>query len=158
MRRPALGFTASAVVIMLLGAGQVRAQVPGAPTPGPRPTYSPYLNLFRQGQPLYQNYYGLVRPQVQFENSVNRLQQQVTSNREALSQQEEANINPELRPTGHPFSYFSHQGFFLNNTRGGGGGAPGSRPGSGTSTARPSASTGGSRTPPIASGGSARRY
>lgn len=40
-----------------------------------RPTVSPYLNLFRGGNPAV-NYYDLVRPQQQFANSLQQLQQQ----------------------------------------------------------------------------------
>src|ERR1700678_234592 len=41
------------------------------------PAFSPYLNLNRGGTSAAINYYGLVRPQIDFQNSINNLQQQV---------------------------------------------------------------------------------
>jgi hypothetical protein len=40
-----------------------------------RPAYSPYLNLLRGGDPAF-NYYGLVRPQMDFMTNLQQLQQQ----------------------------------------------------------------------------------
>jgi hypothetical protein len=125
MRQLTLALTGSVVAVLALTSGSALAQRYGPTPPGSRPTYSPYLNLFRRGQPLYQNYYGLVRPQQEFERSIAGLQQQVTANRTAIGEAEEAQVNPNLRPTGHNFGYFSHQGYFLNNARGGGGTAGG---------------------------------
>ena len=42
------------------------AQVGGMNGPGNTPTFSPYLNLLREGGGVGQNYFGLVRPQVDF--------------------------------------------------------------------------------------------
>ncbi|MBY0457645.1 MAG: hypothetical protein K2V38_09930, partial [Gemmataceae bacterium] len=53
---------AAVVAVVLSGAGAF-AQQPGAPIQ--RPPYSPYLNLLRTGGTTAQNYYGLVRPEIQ---------------------------------------------------------------------------------------------
>jgi hypothetical protein len=50
-----------------------------------RPAYSPYLNLLRGGDPGV-NYYGLVRPEIDFRNSVQNLQQQITQGFNATNQ------------------------------------------------------------------------
>jgi len=51
-----------------------QAQVPYRPGGYLPPAYSPYLNLLRQGNPAI-NYYGLVRPQIDFRNQIQGLQQ-----------------------------------------------------------------------------------
>src|SRR5438105_2383706 len=53
----------------------------GAYTPGNRPAYSPYLNLLRRDNPLGAagNYYGLVRPEINFRNSIGQLETQQTT-------------------------------------------------------------------------------
>jgi hypothetical protein len=45
---------------------------------GNGPAVSPYLNLLRSGSSQAVNYYGLVRPAIDTQNSINNLQQQVT--------------------------------------------------------------------------------
>jgi hypothetical protein len=53
--------------------GQAAGQPPGPPrlgAPPAPPTVSPYLNLLRGGAPAGVNYYGLVRPQMYFQNSI----------------------------------------------------------------------------------------
>jgi hypothetical protein len=106
--------------------GSVRAQ---PPPPGgardPRPAFSPYLNLLRPGGSPVQNYYGLVRPEVQFRQSIQGLQGVVTANQQALA---EARADASGLPaTGHPVQFLNYGGYFLN-----GGPAPTSaRPGGG---------------------------
>jgi hypothetical protein len=134
MTRLTASLAVFAAVLLLLTARPTFAQYgpPVGPTPpGSRPPYSPYLNLFRQGSPFYQNYYGLVRPQQQFNQQIVGLQNQVNANRQAISSPEDQQVNAELRPTGHYFGYFTHQGYFLNNGRGVAGGGTGSRAGFG---------------------------
>lgn len=45
--------------------------------PNQGPVVSPYLNLYRRGSSLAVNYYGLVRPAIDFQNAIQDLQQQV---------------------------------------------------------------------------------
>src|SRR5689334_4123182 len=72
-----------AALILGLAANRAAAQ-PGAITPRGVPGYtspavSPYINLLRSGSPAAVNYYGIVRPEFQFQNSLQNLQQQVTT-------------------------------------------------------------------------------
>src|SRR6266571_9444294 len=69
--------------------GSAQAQgYPGVSNPGSRPAYSPYLNLLRRDTPLVNNYFGQVRPQLDFRNSLQQLetQQTLTSNQQTALQ------------------------------------------------------------------------
>ena len=57
----------------------------GGIAPVTQPAVSPYINLLRRDNPAYLNYYGLVRPEVEFRNSINLLQQQVTTNQQSIT-------------------------------------------------------------------------
>jgi hypothetical protein len=74
-----------------------------------QPSYSPYLNLTRPGN-LANNYYGLVRPEIDFRNSINNLQQRYG----ALNQQ---NTNPnatetEFPGTGHSTAFMNYSHYY----------------------------------------------
>ena len=73
-----------------LAAGQASAQAPGA-----APGVSPYLNLLRQGNSQALNYYGLVRPQVEFRSGIQQLQQQGNT-----QQAELAGVYKDVDPKG----------------------------------------------------------
>ena len=103
-------------------------QIGTAPTP---PTVSPYLNLPRGGAPAGVNYYGLVRPQMYFQNSIQGLQQQSAGN-----------LNPvvggaadgsDLPGTGLPVQFRNHGVFFMNLGGGFGTVQPGRGGGTGAS-------------------------
>ena len=90
-------------------AGQPPPRLGSAPPP---PTVSPYLNLLRGGASPGVNYYGLVRPQLYFQNSIQGLQQQAAGN-----------LNPvvggaadgsDLPGTGMPVQFMNHGVFFMN--------------------------------------------
>jgi hypothetical protein len=123
--------------VLLATASQ--AQFPGAPPGGfggpgggfgggyggyggyNRPAVSPYLNLNRGGDPAI-NYYGLVRPQLQYNralqnvgNDINFLESNLAA---AQAQQQPAQ-------TGHGASFMTQYQYFMNN---GGGRLPGNRP------------------------------
>jgi hypothetical protein len=86
------------------------------------PPYSPYLNLLRNNNSTLQNYYGLVRPEFQFRNSLLGLQQQVSTIGQTATG---AAVDPEtgLPFTGHSTQFLNTSHYFLN--RGGVGAAPG---------------------------------
>ncbi len=114
------GVIRSAVVLVVLGAaGVASAQPPPAPAgPAPqRPTFSPYLNLLRANNSTTLNYYGLVRPEQQFRQSIGTLQGAVNANQQAIG---EMQANPAGGPavTGHPV-YFLNTGGYFQNTVGG---------------------------------------
>jgi hypothetical protein len=99
MKRLALWFACAACGIAA-GAVDVQAQ----PLPS-RPTFSPYLNLTRQGGTPALNYYGLVRPEQQFRQSIQTLQGAATANQQAIG---DIQTGGGLPATGHPTQ-------FLNN-------------------------------------------
>jgi hypothetical protein len=120
-------------VLLLLTNGQALGQNVGRPLGGPYAgsTVSPYLNLNRFGAPAALNYYNLVRPEFAFQNSINNL----FAGQNALSRQQTNLIEGDVpATTGHPFGYFTHTRYFLNN-RGGGQGAGMARAGQGAAGA-----------------------
>jgi hypothetical protein len=69
-------------------------------------TATPYLNLIRRGNPAI-NYYGLVRPQANFQAEMQALQQRINSAQREIDARGETNGLPA---TGHPtyFMNYSH--------------------------------------------------
>src|SRR5262245_22152302 len=99
---------------LLAGATRARAQATaqqGTPPAYRPPAVSPYLNLFRQGSPPAVNYYGLVRPQVEFRNSITGLQQQVRTLETGPSAV--GGVGAELPTTGHAVG-FQNLGSYYN--------------------------------------------
>jgi hypothetical protein len=98
-------------VTMLLWGTAANAQAPGQPRPSASsPAYSPYLNLLRPGSTA-NNYYGLVRPQIDFQNSVNTLQQQYTNlNRDVNAPPPDQ--QPVLPTTGHAATFMNYASFY----------------------------------------------
>jgi hypothetical protein len=105
-----------------------------------RPALSPYLNLLQAGQSPGVNLYGIVRPEIEFRSSIQRLQQQVQTNQQAIDVQS----TTTLPTTGH-FAGFMTQGtYFQSFTGGAAGGSFGTAGGMGTGTgtgARPQTPT-----------------
>ncbi|MCE9531517.1 MAG: hypothetical protein K8T89_10410 [Planctomycetes bacterium] len=133
-------FPLTAIGSLLLLASSSFAQGPSF-RPGPggtsgvgptSPAVSPYLNLNRRGSSVAVNYYGLVRPAIDFQNSLNTLQQQVTDlptpGTGGLGTDQ---FSPLL--TGNRPRYLNTGNYFLSNVssgfgRGGGGSGGGSGP------------------------------
>ncbi len=110
-------------VLILLGLGNVQessAQVtrPNLQPPSPRPVYSPYLNLFRRGGTFTQNYLGIVRPELDFYQSIGQLERGLAGQERRLGDLA-GDIDTALFPTGHRTSFLNTGGYF-------GGGGPGS--------------------------------
>jgi hypothetical protein len=122
--------------------GVARAQVPsyGRPLPGyTSPAVSPYLNLLRRGSDPAINYYGIVRPQIDFRSSIAGLQQQVIGLDTTVDQQGQA---AALGPTGHPVTFMNYSHYFSGINGAGRAGAPAPAAGAITGTpARASAPT-----------------
>jgi hypothetical protein len=125
---------------LALCAGAVQAQYPrgvgGGYGPGSSSQpYSPYLNLLR-ANPLGAagNYYGLVRPELSFRESIGQLgaQQAFTSAQQTALQNTLA-----LPPTGHATGFFTHTRYFLTAGAGGFGGYGGGGGGGGGVPAGP---------------------
>jgi hypothetical protein len=71
---------------------------------------SPYLNLARPGINPAINYFGTVRPQLQYNAAISSLEQQVAASKVAITAAETAAV-PQ---TGHPIQFLNYQRFFLN--------------------------------------------
>ena len=95
-----------------------------------RPSFSPYLNLLRSGSPAL-NYYGLVRPEQQFRQSITTLQGSVAANQQAIGGIQAEVEGGGAPATGHPTQFLNYGGYFLNSGPGavGGGGTTNFRPG-----------------------------
>lgn len=133
--------------------GQPRGPVGYNPA---RPTYSPYLNLLRGGS-LVTNYYGLVRPQIDFSTSLQQVENQVSN---VQQQQLGAGGASTLPDTGHPVYFMNASRYFMTNRSGGGGGGGGagvatfgSGGGGAGGAGRPGPATSASPSAPVAGGG-----
>jgi hypothetical protein len=102
-------------------------------SPYSRPAYSPYLNLLRTGALPGINYYGLVRPELDFRIGLGQLQLQANQTQQALT---------DLRglsgtPISGTLAGFQTQGIYFNNVGTGGGPAGiGPEPAGGAAAAR----------------------
>jgi hypothetical protein len=100
-----------------------------------QPSVSPYINLLRAGSPAGVNYYGIVRPEVNFRNSIQQLQTQSLAQQQTLLGMQ---TPPGVLTTGHPVGFMTHLGYFQNLGAPGGstafnsGVGPQARPGGGT--------------------------
>jgi hypothetical protein len=105
------------ITMWSLTAALVSAQ---PPVPGGQPTASPYLNLVRPGTPSGINYVGLVRPQIEFNSSIQLLQQQTRTNRQGLSSLEQSVAGPNTvpPPTGFVPQFQSQAGYFMTFSSG----------------------------------------
>jgi hypothetical protein len=112
MRR--FGFAAMGALVMQLtvSSGPALAQPPVPGGYSRPPTFSPYLNLARGGSAAL-NYYGLVRPEVQFRQSLLQLSNGVAANQQAIG-----DVNAGLGGTpmtGHPTQFMNLGGYFMSN-------------------------------------------
>lgn len=130
--KPLMLHLACAVGLALACSGSARAQ-PGAP----RPTFSPYLNLTRPGGTPALNYYGLVRPELQFRQSIQNLQGAVTANQQVIGNLQTGGTG--VPTTGHPTQFLNYGGYFLNS---GGTAAVGNYMGRPQTATRPALPTG----------------
>jgi hypothetical protein len=106
-------------IVLSAGAIPAAAQVAGVPGAyrGPiglggvaSPAYPSYLNLLRAGNPLFANYYGLVRPELTWRQSVQNLQLQTTSNQQSITTLETQGIPG----TGHGTMFLNTSHYFYN--------------------------------------------
>jgi hypothetical protein len=116
MKRSFLAALAALLCLCSLTTERAAAQFSNIPSWQNRgivnPPYSPYLNLLRRDAPLFQNYYGLVRPELQFRSAVRGLQAQIGSNRQAITNLEQGT---EVPPTGHRTTFLSYGNYFLSS-------------------------------------------
>lgn len=92
---------------------------PGGITPNARPAVSPYINLVRPGTAPAINYYGIVRPEIAFRNSILGLQGDVEANRQLITTGRDASgPGAGVLATGHSAVFLNTGGYFLNSAGG----------------------------------------
>jgi hypothetical protein len=121
MKRP-LTITLGALALLIgfpsaRALGQYNPYRPAGTLP---PAYSPYLNLLRGGNSFATNYYGLVRPEIGFRNSILGLQQQTALNSYELQTGQTGQLQ-----TGHPVQFLNYSHYFGNLGSRAGAGRPG---------------------------------
>jgi hypothetical protein len=97
---------------------------PQMANPYARPVFSPYLNLLNPNLNPAINYYGLVRPEIEFRSSLQQLQQQVNTLPTTPSAPELAGIPV----TGHTTQFLNYSHYYPSNLPGQSAGAAGRRP------------------------------
>ncbi len=111
-----------------------------------RPPVSPYLNLLRRGSDPAVNYYGIVRPEIEFRSGIQSLQQQVSTVGQEVTAQDQQALNA-LPETGHAVQFFNYSHYYGQGFNQGTAGARG------VTRATTTAPTPGSRAPALSSGG-----
>jgi hypothetical protein len=80
--------------------------------PGRRPFVSPYINILRAGADPAINYYGIVRPEITFRNSISRLQQQQGA---LAAQEQDLASYMAVPPTGHTSGFQTQSKYFMTS-------------------------------------------
>jgi hypothetical protein len=119
MTRSQLIPLAASCLLVLTVALEAPAQLPGSFAPGTPPmqagpTFSPYLNLLQRGNPAI-NYYGLVRPEMQFRSAIQNLSNELEQT------QADTAVNGQsqnLTQTGHPIQFFNLSHYYPNGVQG----------------------------------------
>jgi hypothetical protein len=126
---------AAALLALASARGLALAQAPlrpGGISANTRPAVSPYINLVRPGAAPAINYYGIVRPEIAFRNSIGQLQSDVDANRQLITTGRDAGgaVAGGLA-TGHSAVFLNTGGYFLSSAGGVGAGrgtTPGGQP------------------------------
>lgn len=94
--------------------------------PFDRPTFSPYLNLFRSGNGPVMNYFGAVRPQQQFYAQSGELNEELDNVKSRQDRQQGMNSNGRRMPGVYKMGVTGHSvGFNTVRSSGAGGGEGG---------------------------------
>jgi hypothetical protein len=129
-RRAIIALTLGAAVVSAAPA-QAQIGVYNRPVVNPRPTVSPYLNIFRGGSGAI-NYYGVVRPQLEMNRQLYQLQQEVQQTTPGVVFPMDPQAQGVVSTTGHPVSFQNYAHFY-----GGRGGSSGVAGGTGIPLGRP---------------------
>ncbi|NQV25878.1 MAG: hypothetical protein HQ518_16080, partial [Rhodopirellula sp.] len=73
-----------------------------------QPAFSPYLNLLRGGNSAAFNYYGLVRPELQFRAANEQFQSNFNQVQRQFDAAQKSTSVPPLQSTGHRVQFMSH--------------------------------------------------
>src|SRR5207249_283467 len=99
-------------LIAIEGTCPAQAQGPAYQVnPGRKPVVSPYINLLRSGTDPGINYYGIVRPEIAFRNSIQQVQEQQQQLVDANQQQTLATYMT-LPTTGHVSGFQTQAKYF----------------------------------------------
>lgn len=110
-----------ALAMVLLASVSASAQLPqqgriGGIGQTPTPVVSPYINLLRGGNSTLLNYYGLVRPELNFAQSLQGVAAQANANTYAIN-----NFDPNAVPTtGSAVRFMNTGSYFTGLNRAGG--------------------------------------
>ena len=91
-----------------------RAEAQGLSSPyyySTQPRVSPYINLLRQGSAPGVNYYGLVRPEIEFRRNIQQLQGQTLNQQQAITGLQ---TTTSAVVTGHPVGFQTQGSYFQN--------------------------------------------
>lgn len=113
-----LGTLLMAAAAISLTGREASAQVPSVPSGVSNPAYSPWLNLTRPGGSSAQNYFGLVRPNFDINQSVVGLQGAVTANSGQISGIQYYGTGVGGMMTGHTTMFMNYGGYFMNHGTG----------------------------------------
>jgi hypothetical protein len=119
MKRFGFAAVGACLIQLAVSSGPALAQPPVPGGYSRPPAFSPYLNLARGGSAAL-NYYGLVRPELQFRQSLLNLSNNVAANQQAIG---DVSAGLGATPlTGHPTQFMNLGGYFMNNGSMGAGG------------------------------------
>jgi hypothetical protein len=89
------------------------------------PVWSPYLNLVRPGGTPTQNYFGLVRPELEFRGGIQANDRQLFGTQQNLADLQNnvqagllSNRSAPLPVTGHPVRFMDISGYYQNRSGG----------------------------------------
>ena len=114
---PAGCLTACCGLAVIFASATAYAQYPYGPQVGfgsqprlgqGRPVYSPYLNLLRRGNSTLGNYYGLVRPELQFRAANTQFQSQFNNVDRRFSQVQGQFREGQMQVSGHRVQFLSN--------------------------------------------------
>jgi hypothetical protein len=113
MNKGLLAYLAGLLALGMTSSVQAQQYVPPQTSPFFRPALSPYLNLALPGQAGI-NYYGIVRPQLAYNQSIGQLQTgQQLLNAELLANTTDATGQNTLT-TGHPAVFMNYSHYYGN--------------------------------------------
>ena len=106
-------------LLLTASGGRLEAQGRYSLNPRNNPAVSPYVNLLRPGSDPAVNYFGIVRPEIDYQRAIQQLQQGEAT----LSSQQQDLTGAVLRPTGHATGFMTQSRYFMTaGTRGTAGG------------------------------------
>jgi len=82
------------------------------PQVNPHPAVSPYLNMTRGGTNVATDYYGIVRPQLETQQTLQNLQSGLTQVQTDVATVHENTANNPMTESGHNITFFNYSHYF----------------------------------------------